>query len=51
MKIEAVVIFGKLAINVLWFRHPDNDSDLNGNNRDLNNDNRAFGMAFSEALL
>ena len=45
MKIEAVVKFGKLAKSVLWFRYLGNRSELNGNNRNLNYNNRARGIA------
>ena len=41
---------GKLAISALWFDRPKNSSNLNARNRDLNNDNRAFGMTFSRGL-
>ena len=43
--------FSKLAISVLWLRNPDDDSELDGNNRNLNNDNRAFGMASLRHIL
>jgi len=32
------------------FNRPENESNLNFRNRNLNNDNRALGMAFVKAL-
>jgi hypothetical protein len=40
----------KLAMDALWFRNLDNGSDFNGNNRNLNNDNRARGIAQMSGL-
>src|SRR3989344_72613 len=35
----------------LWFNNVDNGSNLNFRNRNLNNDNRAFGMALSWGII
>jgi len=37
-----------LATKLSWFNSPENGSNLNFRNRNLNNDNRAFGMALAE---
>jgi len=41
---------GKTVANYLWFDVPQDGSGLSARYRDLNDDNRAFGMAFAKAL-
>ena len=48
MKLKSPI--DKLATSVLWFRRLDNRSELNGNNRNLNNDNRLRGIAHSQDI-
>ncbi len=45
MNHEAMVNVGNLATSVLWLGRLDNRSQLNGNNRNLNDDNRVRGIA------
>ena len=40
-----------MAISALWFRNLDNRSDFNGNNRNLNDDNRARGIVQLSGLI
>jgi len=37
-----------IGYKALWFNNPQNRSNLNCRNRNLNNDNNAFGMTLVE---